>query len=503
MSISTAMASASSSLRVSQERLALVSRNIANASTPGYVRKQADIAPLVIAGQGQGVRVEGVQRLAQEGLARDSRVAISAAEALRTSSEALGIFTQTVGQPDEERSISSALAAFDRSLQRLGEMPEDETQQRAVIGEAQRLTESLQASHRAIEQSREAADAGIAESVTAVNRALQQLETVNREIAGRAQGGIGDFTALEDQRSMLLDDIAQHLDIQYFLRGNNEVVVLTGGGVTLLDSSARTLEFTPTAQIDASMQYPTSPAPQGIFVEGIDIAPGSGNPGAIRGGRLAGNFEIRDQVMPQFQVQIDEIASVLADQFQTADASFDPLNPAHAGLFTEADGTSRHVRNAPPHDPLLNPPPTGFAGRISVNQLVVPEAGGDPWRIRDGIHAAAPGNSGDAVQIRAFEGVFDAVAPFSGDAGLAPDARLGDFATDAMNAQQFRRVESERALGAQTALADSIELARTRAEGVNIDEELQKMILIEQTYGATAQVIQAASQMLDILTRLR
>lgn len=500
MSLTSAMAAATSSLRSSQEQLALVSRNISNASTPGYVRKEAGLAPLVVAGEGQGVQVESVRRLAEEGLARDARAANSALAASQVRSEALDIFTDTVGQPDEERSVSSAVAALDQAFQRLGEIPEDETQQRAVINEAQRLTETLHGAHAAIEASRETADAGIAESVTTVNRALRELEQVNREVSRQTTG---DFTALEDQRGRLLDEIAEHIDIQYFKRSGNELVVMTGGGVTLLDSSARQLDFTPTAQIDASMQYPATAAPQGVTVEGVDISPGSGNPGAIRGGRLAGHFAIRDQVMPQFQVQIDEVASVMADQFQAQDATFDPLNPAHAGLFTEADGTSRHTRNPPPHDPVTNPAPTGFAGRITVNELVVPEQGGDPWRIRDGIHAAAAGPPGNTDQIRDFEAVFNTIAAFSGDAGLAGNARLADFATDAVNAQQFTRVDTQRALDSQQALSDSISQARTRSEGVNVDEELQKMIEIERTYGASAQVLQAASDMLAILTRLR
>jgi flagellar hook-associated protein 1 FlgK len=77
------------------------------------------------------------------------------------------------------------------------------------------------------------------------------------------------------------------------------------------------------------------PAPgplSGVTVNGLDISPGSGYPGAIQqrppGRRVS---PCATPSCPQAQAQIDEIASTLADGFQRADASVGsrPERPVH------------------------------------------------------------------------------------------------------------------------------------------------------------------------------
>nr|WP_235913905.1 flagellar basal body rod C-terminal domain-containing protein [Pseudoroseomonas coralli] len=43
----------------------------------------------------------------------------------------------------------------------------------------------------------------------------------------------------------------------------------------------------------------------------------------------------------------------------------------------------------------------------------------------------------------------------------------------------------------------------TNKTAVNVDDELQRLLLVQQTYSASVQVIKAASSMLDELTQIR
>ncbi|HZZ36471.1 MAG TPA: flagellar basal body protein, partial [Caulobacteraceae bacterium] len=63
MSLNTILSTAASGLMTSQTGLRTVSDNIANANTPGYVRKIVDQVSLAADGMGVGVDVARVRRM--------------------------------------------------------------------------------------------------------------------------------------------------------------------------------------------------------------------------------------------------------------------------------------------------------------------------------------------------------------------------------------------------------------------------------------------------------
>jgi flagellar hook-associated protein 1 FlgK len=488
MSLSLALDSALSGLITAQRQTALTSRNIANAATPGYTRKEAELQALTIQGEGRGVTVAQVVRKVDKMLQQDTRRESGLSAELQAKAEGLASFTTAIGQPDEERSLSSQIAKLSQAFQRLGESPENAVIQHSVVGAAQGVARSLNDLASAVRDQRQAADQGIADSVASVNQSLDDLAHINEQLS--VVGGAGrDVTDLLDQRDKLLDSLSQELGITALTRGDGQTMVLTEGGTTLLDGSKiNHLAFSTTTTIGAASAYNAGAGPlSGVTVNGQDISPGSGYPGAIRSGRMAGEFALRDTILPQAQAQIDEIASTLADGFQRADAS---VAAGQAGLFT--DNGAAHDRSDPAQV-------TGLSERIAVNALVDPDQGGSLWRIRDGIQAAAPGAPGDATQVRAFLGVFDEAVSFSAGAGLSTSARIGAYATEFVGYQDNQRAAFEERASYQGSIADSLNTQRTNLEGVNVDDEMQKLLLFEQTYNASAKVIQAVRDMMDTL----
>ena len=489
MSIGQAINAALSGMRATQTQTAILSRNVANAQTPGYVRKNVDLSSFVVAGTGVGVRVDGIARRVDEFLIRDVRNAHSGMGQQQVMAEALKYFTDIVGQPQDERSLASLLANFDRQLGELGESPESAPSQQAVVTAAESLVQVFRRTDAAIRQAREDADANIAESVNSINAALDGINELNEQISTRGNAG-ADFTDLKDKRDNLIDQIAQEIPIRTLTQSDGQVIVMTQGGTMLLDGEVSYLQFTPSSNLPASMQYdPLTPGGvSGLEVDGVDIAPGSGYPGSITSGRLAGLFQIRDTAMVRFQMQVDEAASQLVAGFQNADATVTGVAPADTGLFTDSGNA---------HDPLAYLP--GLAGRIAVHDMVKPEAGGDLWRVRDGIHAAAEGLPGDSTQVRQFEAVFDAVLTFDPAAGLQTSATLLDFASAAVSDQHALRSQAEAGLEGASIALDALSTTRLNRDGVNVDDEMQKLLAIEQSYAANAQVLSVANRMIDEL----
>ncbi len=203
---------------------------------------------------------------------------------------------------------------------------------------------------------------------------------------------------------------------------------------------------------------------------------------------MEGNLRLRDQDMIAFQNQMDELARATGDLFQSTDATF--VAGTNQGLFTDAGAE------------IVAAPPPGLASRLQVNALVDPTLGGDLWRVRSGVNAAAPGPPGDTTQIRAYLDGLRSNLTFTPGLGLPNNSRLGDWATSMIAVQQNERVAAEKTKDNSTVALSSLNLARTGADGVNTDTELQSMIALEQSYNANAKVLQTVSGLLDSLLQI-
>ncbi|HYF55078.1 MAG TPA: flagellar basal body rod C-terminal domain-containing protein, partial [Salinarimonas sp.] len=149
------------------------------------------------------------------------------------------------------------------------------------------------------------------------------------------------------------------------------------------------------------------------------------------------------------------------------------------------------------HPALLSP--TGLAQRLAVNPDVVK----DPRLLnrRD----ALVGDATRAAEL--LDNVNKAARPFSpatgvGGASSTYVSPLGDYArriveTQGANAEAASRLDE----GQKVALA-AIESRFSETAGVNIDEEMGRLVQLQTAYGANARVMSAVRDMLDMLMRM-
>jgi flagellar hook-associated protein 1 FlgK len=252
--------------------------------------------------------------------------------------------------------------------------------------------------------------------------------------------------------------------------------------MVLLDRKIASLDFQPAAVVTAGMTLGGGQL-SGLTVNGREVPTGPGGP--FSGGRLAAAFAFRDRDGPAVQAALDTLAQSLIARVEgpPTDPSAAPGAP---GLFTDA-GTA------------LSPPPApGLAGRLALNPLVDPAAGGALWRLRDGLGAAGPGPVGDPSQlVRWIEALDRPVASGPGTPlralGAEVDALLS--AVGQSNQAATDRVGYARAL--ETGLSE-----RALAGGVDIDAEMRRLVAIETAYAANARVIQVADEMLKRLLEI-
>ena len=486
MSITSAIQIAASGLTTSARRADIVSGNIANATTPGYVQRTVELTEQIVGGQGAGVVTAGIDRTTSPVLTADRRQADAETGNLQARSGALERLARAVGEPGSSNSLSAVFERLETAFRDLAETPESAVQQQEVVKSAQDVAGALNQLSTENARVRMDADAEISRQVDEVNEALRQLERINQEIQKLGASG-RDVSALEDERQRLIDGISQRIPIRVIRRDQNDVMLLTNEGVPLFDGKAAQVSFQAASAIAPTTIYNGGAGPlSGLLVEGRDIAPGSGDNQSIREGSLAGLFAVRDTLGPDFQGQIDALAEDLISRF--SDPATDPTLALGApGLFTDAGSLPGA------------PPVAGLAGRIAVNAAVDPDAGGEIWRVRDGIGAASPGPAGSQDGPRRFVDALTQARTLPAALGLTQQQSAGaafQFLTSdvAISAGNLAREAEE-----QASFAAGLAQLEKNETGVNIDQELQTLTLIEQAYSANALVVQTADRMVQTL----
>ncbi|MDZ7906058.1 MAG: flagellar hook-associated protein FlgK [Cypionkella sp.] len=482
MSISGAMHAALSGLSTTARGAEVVSTNIANAQTEGYGRREMQVAVREMGATSQGVRVAGIVRHSDPVAISDRRLAGAGAGARSVASDFLQRIETAIGTPDSETSVNARIAAFERALIEATSRPDSEARLNSVAQAAKNLIGHIGAAATEVQTQRARADDMIEDEVGRLNKALAQVADLNTKVLAHVGTG-RDASGLMDQRQQIIDSIAQIIPLREVARDGGKIALFTTGGAVLVEGSAATIGFIPVGVITPDMTL-ASGALSGLTLNGQNI-PTDAEGGLMSGGTLAAYFALRDVTAPQMQEKLDAIARDLLERFASP-AVDTTLAPGDAGLFTDMGG------------PFAAANELGLAQRLRLNPAADPAQGGALWRLRDGLGAAAQGAIGNASLLGALGETLTAQrSPVSGGFSLGTrsyDTLVADMVSGIASARLTAQGETSFA-NARFDHLKSIELA----DGVDTDQEMQTLLLIEQSYAANARVMKAASEMIQTL----
>ncbi|MDJ0637861.1 MAG: flagellar hook-associated protein FlgK [Paracoccaceae bacterium] len=485
MSISATLANALTGLTAAARSAQVVSTNVSNATTEGYARREIDLSARLRAGDGYGVQVDGVNRIVDENVVRERRLASAAVGFADAPAGFFQDVMDTLGQPNDPSSLTARVAAFESALLESTSRPESDSRLFGVLNAATSLANKLNNTSDQVQILRQDADREIGTEIERLNATLQQIAEIDGQIL-RARGSNRDYPALLDGRQKLIDDISELVPLRQLPRENDTVALYTMTGALLLDIEPAEFGFTRTEPITPDMTL-SSGALSGLTLNGTPLAT-SGPNGPIAGGRLASLFAVRDELSVTVQSDLDAMARDLVTRFE--DPTLDTtLLAGDPGLFTDR-GAAFDASSV-----------TGLAGRVSVNALADPSAGGEIWRLRDGLGAAAPGSIGDAALLSGMlDRLQEARVPVGGTFSAASRS-TADLTADILSrVGQDLQLRNDRLSFEQSRYAGLDEALL--AEGVDTDQEMQKLLLIEQAYAANARVIQTADELIQLLIRL-
>lgn len=484
MTLSSALSNALSGLTASTRSVEIVSSNIANALTDGYGRRELNLSSRVLGTSGSGVQVDGTSRIVDKVVIADRRLADAALGNSQTIAAFLSRIETAIGEPGVAGSLANRLADLDSAFINAASRPDSTSRLQNVLSSAQELTGHINKISRQIQNQRTLADKAIGLQVNQLNNALEDIQELNISIQSQHSSG-RDASALLDQRQQLVDQISTIIPMRSIDRENGQIALISTGGAILLDGQPAEIGFTSVGLITEDMTL-SAGSLSGLTLNGNPVSTSPN--GIMSGGSLNALFQVRDDLGTTAQSNLDAVARDLVERFQdpAVDAT---LGLGDAGLFTDF-GAFFTSANEP-----------GLSSRLSINSNVDPAAGGELWRLRDGIGAATEGDVGNARLLQDLSSTLTqnrivASGTFSGISRSA-SGLSADFLSDI----GAKRHSAEAEIAFSLAKVDILKTQELES-GVDTDHEMQQLLLVEQAFAANARVMQAVDELLQTLMRI-
>lgn len=493
MSLSSTINVAQSALSTNAALSTVLSRNIAGVNDPNYSRKIGNS----VTGD-NGIAVMGpVTRAADDTLLTSLLSANADAAASQALADGLNGIEQTVKlsavsassatDATTDTSPATLIATLTGALQQYEASPGDTASGQAVLVSAKALTANLNAASAKVQDVRAQADKDIATTVADVNSLLVQFGAANLAvIKGTASGS--DYSDALDKRDAILKSLSSDIGLTTVVEPNGGLALFTDSGATLFQGVPRSVSFTPTVGFAAGTTGGS------VSVDGVAVT-GASAAMAIKSGKLVGLTALRDTVAPRYQNQLDQIASGLVGAFADTDQNGGAA-PTVPGLFTWNGA------------PAMPGDPTGLAAGLTVAAAADPSRGGSLDRLRDGNigdpgNAAYNANPGGAAS---FSGHLTAIVDrlntaraFDPASGGSAQATVAGFAASSVSWLEASRQSATGTADERSAVATQTAASLSSTTGVNLDEQLSKMLDLEHSYQASAQILTTVKAMYDSL----
>lgn len=310
MSINAIMNTANSGLTAAQAQLRVVSDNVSNVNTPGYVRKIAEQQTLVSQGVGSGVEVARI-RLATDRFLQAASFNAGADAARQSVRYELydrlqGLFGDPGGAGGFFAQVDQAFSVFAAAAEDPTSSPRRQEalfRTQALFDEGARIAGQIQAV-------REDADGRIQSAVEQANSLLQQIEALNIEIARSTAVG-GDGSGAETAQAALIGQLSELMDVRVSVRSVGGVSIRTGAGVLLAGEGHATLEYNRAGTVNAETAFNEIwvTEPRGQKRPLLE---------SITSGEIKGLVDTRDIEAPQAAERLAELLTRVADELNRA-----------------------------------------------------------------------------------------------------------------------------------------------------------------------------------------
>ncbi|MDW7745247.1 flagellar hook-associated protein FlgK [Halomonas sp.] len=539
-----------SGLNAAQSALNSTSNNISNVYTPGYNR---EVTQLGEGRAGGGVQVNDIQRQFNQYVASQLNAATSKSSALESYNQQVEQIDSLLA--DRDAGLAPLMQNFFSAMEDLASAPSDPAARQGVLGAADTLTAQFRSFDGYLQDMQEGINGQIADEVTQVNNATEQLADINREIAlARARSGEAPNSLL-NQRDHMVHELNERMDIRLNIQdGKTYNISLPNGQPLVAGTQHYSLE---------AMKAPNDPERTVLGYRDSNNDLVALDEDTLTGGTLGGLMDFRSETLDKTQNQIGQLAVSFAGELNAQHALGADLDGEQGGdLFrigepqvysyagnadpgatatASFDEAQLNKLRATDYEVRLTATPPGegdfevvrkgsgevvdttfdndtntlsFGGiNLEFTNLSGAQAG-DRFEVQPLRRAAAEmktaiddldkiaasgnadfgtGNNVNALEMQALQDklTVGGSASFSG--------AYGAMVSDVGNRTNIVQAN----LDAQQGLTKQLEAVQQSESGVNLDEEAANLIRYQQFYQANARVIDTGTTILDTILGLR
>ena len=490
MTINKAMNISLSGLKANQAALNVVSHNIANMNTEGYVKQRVNFAEVRVSAtdnsvSGQiaslaGVKVAGITTSANDYLNNYYRTQNSIYEGLLADADSAGQLSDLLDSL-KGAGLGDSLTSFFNAANSLNQNPTDYGLRVNFVEKAKAVAGKFQTMYDNVSGLKEAKIGdGTAESIPTsqvgtfvknLNEDLDALVKVNKQIIANPNDA-----SLKTQRDQILADIGSYANVTTKINSNGSANVSLGNTDLVLSS-----EVQGTLSLNTNGTISFTDNKNNVKDVTSDFT------GGKIGGIMSGLGAIDDAMSA-----IDKLADAFANLMNgiqtytdgtTSAASYDRENDrlvlSTENLFTTSDGSSTFTAsNIVINDAVYNNPDLVAAARVDTSVT--------GWE-------QSVGNGDNAIEF------------YTSQSTKIPSLEyltMSDFLTSLSTKAALNAESKSGAANTQGAIVDSIANQILAETGVNLDEELTNMIMYQQAYNASARVFSACVDVFDTLVAL-
>lgn len=444
---------AKSGLRASERSMSVTSNNIINADTPGYSRQRVEKSPngmqMDQLHAGLGVNVDDVSRL------RDQMNDVL----LNKKQQVMGYLQKKADVYEKLESglvsdygddLDTQIGGLFDNFSDLASNPQDVSVRNNLISETQQFTSKLRETSRSIDGNSDLVKDFAGKTLDSINGLLSDINELNQSIKKGEAKGNPDFASL-DKRVAKMEELSELVDFdsQETRTGAMEIKI---GGLSVVSGNRM---YNINSEVDDTNKKFRLRLDNGYIIE-------------PSGGQIGAEIEMYEKGIPDLKKKLDNLASTIVSE----------VNEIHSNGYGLEDNIQRN---------FFDPAGT-TAETIQINDELV----------NNSKHIAASDTNGEAGNGEIASGIADLRnKKVIGDS--SQNQTLTNY-TVSMISEPGKQLDGiYSTIEARDSEIQMLKTQQERTAGVNIDEELSKMIKYQNAYQGAAKVMSSAQDMYDTL----
>ena len=450
-----------SGLLASKSLLQMAGFNIANANTPGYARRSAQLQAQAVLGM--GVSIQGPKAVRNDLVSRHLNSTYGDKGFHEGQLGGVNLIQAAFNDLDGI-GLGNAFNTFEDALAGLAGNPAGTAERQAVLNAATALGQSFGATRAQVQDGVDSTVAQANALAFDVTSKAAQVAQLNQRIRSMTDNG-KDIGGLVDQRAALISDISASMNVQAVHQTDGSVLLYAGGGRSLVG-----------AEGSSQVRINHAGAGGGFLSDVEFVKPNGEVLTAVQpvGGQIGGLIAAGNDVLAPSLTKIDELAENFINAF----------NAQHQVGFDFNGGPGLANFFAAPVAGIPAASNMRLSAAIQGNPELIATSD-DPTEV--------PGNNGNALLL---QGTIRQPGLFV--TGESAFERYSNMVLEVASSKQAATVGLE----IETGTVSQLETMLQSEVGVSVDEELIRMTKANQSFEAASQVIRNADQMSETVLTL-